>query len=181
MLAVFVGVLSPYQGIDLLLEHVRSALDAAPDLHMVLGGYPEEAYVQRAAELGLGDRITFTGKVDFENTPVLMAAADVAITPKTSATEGNIKVYNYLACGLPVLAFDTPVNREILGDLGIYAPLGDGGAFAGRLASIANDPARREALGRAEDVAYGALYLASDESSFVTGSELVIDGGRTAQ
>ena len=36
-------------------------------------------------------------------------------------------------------------------------------------------------LGRAEDVAYGALYLASDEASFVTGSELVIDGGRTAQ
>ncbi|HCL25864.1 MAG: glucose 1-dehydrogenase [SAR202 cluster bacterium] len=36
-------------------------------------------------------------------------------------------------------------------------------------------------LGRPEDVAYGALYLASDESSFVTGSELVIDGGRTAE
>ena len=36
-------------------------------------------------------------------------------------------------------------------------------------------------LGRPEDVAFGALYLASDESSFVTGSELVIDGGRTAQ
>ena len=36
-------------------------------------------------------------------------------------------------------------------------------------------------LGQSEDVAYGALYLASDESSFVTGSELVIDGGFTAQ
>ena len=36
-------------------------------------------------------------------------------------------------------------------------------------------------LGRPEDVAYGALYLASDEASFVTGSELVIDGGRTAE
>ena len=36
-------------------------------------------------------------------------------------------------------------------------------------------------LGKPEDVAYGALYLASDESSFVTGSELVIDGGRTAE
>ena len=36
-------------------------------------------------------------------------------------------------------------------------------------------------FGSAEDIAYGVLYLASDESSFVTGSELVIDGGRTAQ
>jgi len=36
-------------------------------------------------------------------------------------------------------------------------------------------------LGQPEDVAYGALYLASDEASFVTGSELVIDGGMTAE
>ena len=35
--------------------------------------------------------------------------------------------------------------------------------------------------GEAEDIAYGVLYLASDESAFVTGSELVIDGGWTAQ
>src|SRR5215475_363731 len=40
-------------------------------------------------------------------------------------------------------------------------------------------PLRR--IGTPEDVAYGVLYLASDESSFVTGSELVIDGGSTAE
>ena len=36
-------------------------------------------------------------------------------------------------------------------------------------------------LGQPEDIAYGVLYLASDESKFVTGSELVIDGGYTAR
>jgi len=43
---------------------------------------------------------------------------------------------------------------------------------------------RRLPMGRPgtpEDVAYGVLYLASDESSYVTGSELVIDGGTTAE
>ena len=49
----------------------------------------------------------------------------------------------------------------------------------GRAASIARVPLGR--LGAVEDVAYGALFLASDESSFMTGSEVVIDGGVTAQ
>ena len=50
---------------------------------------------------------------------------------------------------------------------------------AGRQASLARHPIGR--LGTSEDVAYGVLYLATDEASFVTGSELVIDGGLTAQ
>ncbi len=36
-------------------------------------------------------------------------------------------------------------------------------------------------IGEPDDIAYGVLYLASDESKFVTGTELVIDGGYTAQ
>ena len=50
---------------------------------------------------------------------------------------------------------------------------------ANRAASVARTLLGR--MGTSEDVAYGALYLASDESGFVTGSALVIDGGVTAQ
>jgi NAD(P)-dependent dehydrogenase (short-subunit alcohol dehydrogenase family) len=36
-------------------------------------------------------------------------------------------------------------------------------------------------IGQPDDVAWGAVYLASDEAGFVTGAELVIDGGYTAR
>lgn len=49
----------------------------------------------------------------------------------------------------------------------------------GRAASISRIPIGR--LGTIWDVAHAALFLASDESSFMTGSELLIDGGMTAQ
>ena len=51
-------------------------------------------------------------------------------------------------------------------------------AGEGREDRLSRTPLGR--LGRTDDIAYGVLFLASDEASFMTGSELVIDGGRTA-
>ena len=50
---------------------------------------------------------------------------------------------------------------------------------AQRATIVAQTPLGR--FGEPEDIAYGVLYLASDESRFVTGTELVIDGGYLAQ
>lgn len=60
---------------------------------------------------------------------------------------------------------------------GFVADSGDAAAVRQRLVSL--HPIGH--LGEPDDIAYGVLYLASDESKFVTGSELVIDGGYTAQ
>ncbi len=57
------------------------------------------------------------------------------------------------------------------------------------IADTLNDPANLELrmqrlplqrVGKPSEIAYPAIYLASDESSFVTGSEVVVDGGTTA-
>ena len=65
-----------------------------------------------------------------------------------------------------------PIDTEMIHQVGQ-------GEDNSREESIARTPLGR--VGTVDDIAYGALFLASDESSFMTGSELVIDGGSTAQ
>jgi NAD(P)-dependent dehydrogenase (short-subunit alcohol dehydrogenase family) len=54
-----------------------------------------------------------------------------------------------------------------------------GAAEETKAALVALHPLGR--LGDPDDIAWGCVYLAADESKFVTGSELVIDGGYTAR
>jgi glycosyltransferase involved in cell wall biosynthesis len=118
-LIVYAGVLSDHQGIGLLLEAL-ARLREHHDFHALVIGYPNEARYRAFAEsLGLTDEITFAGRVAFEDLPCHLVAADLAVSAKLPSTEGNGKLCAYLASGLPVVAFDTPINRETIGSAGI--------------------------------------------------------------
>lgn len=119
---VYLGVLAPYQGVDLLLEALAQLSQTRNDVHLLLMGYPAvQTYKDKAAALGLSERVTFTDKILYEDAPRYLALGDIAAAPKMSATEGSGKILNYMAIGLPTIAFSTPVSREFLGDGGIYA------------------------------------------------------------
>jgi glycosyltransferase involved in cell wall biosynthesis len=149
-LIVYLGLLAPYQGTDLLLQAMARLIRHHPDAHLLLMGFPFiERYRGQAAALGLAERVTFTGAVPFEEAPVYLALGQVAVAPKLSATEGSGKLLTYMAAGLPVAAFDTPVHREYLEDLAAYARPGDAEALADALGRLLDDPAGAAAQGRA--------------------------------
>ncbi|MFN3928154.1 MAG: glycosyltransferase family 4 protein [Thermoflexus sp.] len=130
-LVVYLGLLAPYQGTDLLLQAAARVVRDDPQVHFLIMGFPGEAfYMAQAAALGIADHVTFTGKLPYERAPVYLRLGELAVAPKMSATEGSGKLLNYMATGLPVVAFDTPVSREFMGEAGYYARFGDAESLA---------------------------------------------------
>lgn len=146
LIVVFMGVMSEHQGVDLLLEAIGALRADQSMYHFLLMGYPEEGYRRRANDLGLDNCVTFTGRIEYGRAAEYLNLGDLALAPKMSDSEANGKILNYMACGLPVIAFDNPVNRQILGETGILVPSGDVGAFAEALEKIGRDEVLRKRL-----------------------------------
>ncbi len=145
---VYLGLLARHQGTNVLLEAARMLRDEISDVHFVVMGYPGvDSYREFAAYLGLEGRVVFPGRIPYEDAPRYLALGDVAVSPKMSLTEGAGKISNYMAMGLPVVASDTPVSREILGDLGLYAEPGNARILAERLKEVLSDEPLRKRLG----------------------------------
>ncbi len=149
LLVVYLGLLADYQGTPHLLRAARILKQCHANVHFLIMGFPGVAHYRRMAqELGVADRVTFTGKVRYEEAPAHLALGEIAIAPKLSATEGAGKILNYMAMSLPTVTFDTPVSREYLGMLGVYAKrTGDPVSLADAILSLAQSPEWRRELG----------------------------------
>lgn len=147
-LVVFLGVLNEYQGVDLLLQAARMIKERRTDVHFLLMGYPDAVYRSMAAEMGLSDILTFTGRIEYNDAASFLCAGDVAVSPKLSLTEANGKILNYMACALPTVVFDTEVNRELLGDAGVYAAYGSAADLAQKIIELLGDPERLNGLSK---------------------------------
>jgi glycosyltransferase involved in cell wall biosynthesis len=144
----YLGLLTDYQGIPHLIESAVELRQRGEPVHYLVMGYPNVEHYQSIARLrGVEDMITFTGRVPFTDAPFFLAACDAAVAPKMSASEGSGKLLNYMAMALPIVAYDTSVNREYLADLGVYAPVGDVGAFTEAIVGLVRDADGRAALG----------------------------------
>jgi glycosyltransferase involved in cell wall biosynthesis len=140
-LVVYVGILQDYQGIPQLIRSAQIVLQERPDVYFFIGGFPNEnRYRTLARSLGVDHRVLLPGRVPYRDTPAHLSLGTVGAAPKLSATEGAGKILNYMATGLPVVAFDTPVSREYLGELGLCAEPGSVRELAEQILTLVNRP-----------------------------------------
>jgi glycosyltransferase involved in cell wall biosynthesis len=91
-------------------------------VHLLLMGFPGiDQYQQLSHQLGIENHVTMPGRIPYIDAPRHLALGDVAVAPKLSTTEGSGKLLNYMAVGLPTVAFATPVAQEYLGREGFFA------------------------------------------------------------
>ena len=146
---LYMGLLSEYQGTSLMIRAFALAAERIPDLQFIIIGYPNEEKTRRElAEAGIPERTVLVGKIPYEETARYLSLSEVGAAPKISPAEGDGKLYNYMAMGMAAVCFDRSVSREILGDAGLYAPLGDAEAFGEQLVRLLRNPEERRSLGR---------------------------------
>ena len=145
----YLGLLTDYQGIPHLIESAVELQRRGEDVHFLIMGYPNVDRYQTIARLrGVDNIVNFTGRIPFAQAPYFLSACDVAVAPKLSTSEGSGKLLNYMAMELPIVVYDTVVNREYLDDLGVYSPPGDVGGLIEGLATLVNSPQLRMDLGQ---------------------------------
>jgi glycosyltransferase involved in cell wall biosynthesis len=117
---VYAGHLYPWKGVGTLLD----ALPLLPGVQAtVVGGHPKEPDLERlqdrAAQLGVGDRVRFTGLVEPPCVAALLGEADVLVLPNVQTTisaayTSPLKLFEYMAAGRPIVASDLPALREVV-------------------------------------------------------------------
>ncbi len=147
----FVGYYRSWHRLDLAVDALASPALSRARLVLV-GEGPERGELERQAEeRGVADRVVFAGPRPHARVPACLPAFDVALIPAINPYASPLKLHEYMAAGLCVVAPDQANLREVLtdGENARLVPAGDGAALTAALESLAGDPATRARLGEA--------------------------------
>lgn len=152
----YVGVMGQQEGIDYLLRAVRHITRELrrEDIHFCLvgGGTELESLRRYAAELGVEDYVTFTGRVPDADMLAVLNTAEVCVNPDV-VNEMNDKstmnkIMEYMALSKPIVQFDVTEGRVSAGEASLYAQPNDAIDLARKLCELLDDPERRARMGR---------------------------------
>ena len=152
----YAGHLYAWKGVEVLLE----ALARVPGVRgLIVGGHDAEPDLarmrERARELGLTDRVEFTGLIAPGAVPAALERATILVLPNLPSTMSThftspLKLFEYLRAGRAIIASDLPAIREVLRDRAnaVLVPAGRADALAKAIEELVADPTLSEHLAR---------------------------------
>jgi glycosyltransferase involved in cell wall biosynthesis len=116
-IVLYAGNFEAYQGVSLLLE-AMALLKEKPVVLLLVGGNPKhvESMKKKAVELGISNRVFFTGQVPPAKVPVYVSAADTLVSPRISGTNTPLKIYSFLKSGKPLVATNLRTHTQVLNE-----------------------------------------------------------------
>jgi len=146
-LCCWVGLMGQQDRVDLAVRtiaHVVSGL-GKKDVKFVFLGNGEcfEEAKALSSQLGLDPWVSFPGWVSESTVFSYLATADVGMDASLQADVSPVKVFEYMAFGVPFVSFDLQETRSVGGGAGAYVPPGDVRALGRTLVDLIGDPRRR--------------------------------------
>lgn len=116
-IVLYAGNFQPYQGISLFLE-AASQIQNDRIVFVLVGESPAavEREKTRTRELGIADKVFFTGQVPPSQMPLFIGLADVLVSPRLSGTNTPLKIYSFLKSGKPLVATNLWTHTQVLSD-----------------------------------------------------------------
>jgi glycosyltransferase involved in cell wall biosynthesis len=137
--AVYAGNLEGYQGLDLLLRSYASYLSGRSRNEqrlLIVGGTPEQigGYRKECGELGIAENVIFVGEQNPAVIGSYLALGDLVVSPRISGTNTPMKIYSYMASGVPILATNILSHTQVLNDENAFLTDATEAAMASALA-----------------------------------------------
>ncbi len=160
----FVGTFFAWQGLEYLIRSAPLILQECPETQFLLvgDGAMKQGLISLAQQLGIAEKVIFTGKVPYQEVPLYINASDVCVLPKVQAKSGfsPLKLYEYMACGKPVVASRVG-GLDILEELsaGLLFNPGDSNEFARAVITLLNSEEMRRNMGEK-----GKNYVVENQS-----------------
>jgi glycosyltransferase involved in cell wall biosynthesis len=150
-LGCWIGMMGPQDQVDLALRAIAYLVHDLKRTNCAFtfigAGEALPAIRRLAAELDISDWVSFPGFVEEEELVFdYLSTADIGIEPDTADYVSGVKVMEYLAAGLPVIAFETEETMRLAGEAARYAPKGDVAAMARLIDELLDDPAARDEM-----------------------------------